>query len=732
MANKNPGPMDEFLTIRRQQGRHAFGAWIPPTLPQPPTFFYTLPTTDPPMSSIPAKRSAPVNENERAAELRRRAEAVRARMNADPQKVTIPTPASPQQNGSNMSPAEAGRARAAAVIAKLNASLGGAVSTTTSHALSPSSSTLPTSATEPKPTPIPTEIQSTVDSAKARIAAAMAKRQIGTTSALAPEMISTTPTPATQTMSKLEAMKARVAAASAQAQRAITPSSNAHTPARDVTPPVRSPATPGHVADTGRGGLGIGLHPTLAGEAGKGGLAIGLHPSLVGEDKVKGKQAQRDETGDKVYFDEHNNPYLLYYNPDTPPEGMARRRRGLNFTHTMHSRPAMEAANKIRQKAAVEAMKKDMEAKVDVAPAETEEEMLIKAYSVQEPAEVEFWDEDFVDTDPDTNALIMDQILIPIFIESPQSKLERKPLMLYLTEEETKKVRRIKRREVWQEEQAKIRLGLVPTPAPKLTHKNVMRVMSDVAIKNPTMVEQMVNEQVEERREKHETTNQERQLTKEQRLEKTKKQAESNAKKGLRMAVFRILLGTEGKKTLHNKHRYLLNMNAKQCHDVSGVCLVTEHFSALFVEAGEKSMRFYKNLVLKRIKWMKILAGGGDVPTTAAATQEEDNTCQLVWEGAIRQRNFKKWGGIRDTQSEDFAREALKKFKLEPFWVQIKAGVPDKKQEKDMEIVETPRLKIKLYEDEDNAVEVGAAVNGDVEECGQDVVMDGYEVEDEE
>ena len=134
-----------------------------------------------------------------------------------------------------------------------------------------------------------------------------------------------------------------------------------------------------------------------------------------------------------------------------------------------------------------------------------------------------------------------------------------------------------------------------------------------------------------------------------------------------------------------------------------------------------------------RARASQTLAGGGDVPTMAAANpQEEDNTCQLVWEGAIRQRNFKKWGGIRDTQSEDFGREALKKFKLETFWVQIKAGVPDKQQEESMEVEETPRLKIKLYEDENNTAEADVAMNGDAEELDNDVDMRGYGMEDEE
>ena len=717
--DKNLGPVGEYLTMRRQQGRPAFGPYIPPSIST--TYSYYPPVTDQFMSSIPAKRSAPLNEDEKAAELRRRAEAVRARMLAD----HTPTPAALQQNGSTPSPVEAARARAAAVIAKFNASMSVGASPATPSVPATSSLAPPTPVTAPNPTPIPAEIQSAVDSAKARIAAAMAKRQGATKPAPQPETMPVAPVPAAQTMSKLEAMKARVAAASTQAQRVISPSSRERTPARDATPPVHSPATAAQDAEAGRGGLGVDLHPALAGKVGKGGLAIGLHPSLVGKDKGKGKQAQRVETGDKVYFDEQDNPYLVYYNPNAPPEGMARRRRGLNFTHTMHSRPAMEAANKIRQKAAVEALKKDMEAKVDVASAETEEEVLIKAYSVQEPAELEFWDEDFADADPDTNPQITHLVLIPIFIEPPQNKLEHKPLVFHLTQKESKKLRRMHRREKWQDEQAKIRLGLVPTPAPKLTHKNVMRVMSDVAIKNPTLVEQMVNEQIEERREKHEAANEERQLTKEHRLEKTKKQAEDNAKKGLSMAVFRILLGTEGKKALHNKHRYLLNVNAKERHDLTGVCLVTPRFSALFVEAGENSLRFYKHLVLKRIKWMKILAGGGDVPTTAAAnSHEEDNTCQLVWEGSIRQRNFKKWGGLRDVESEDFGREALKKFKLETFWVQIKDGLPDKVQEEEMEVEEIPRLKIKLYEDEDDAA--ATAMNGEVERNGEDVEMDGY------
>lgn len=51
-----------------------------------------------------------------------------------------------------------------------------------------------------------------------------------------------------------------------------------------------------------------------------------------------------------------------------------------------------------------------------------------------------------------------------------------------------KRLRRMNRREAQREEQEKIRLGLIPTPEPKIRMANLMRVLGTEAIQDPTWV----------------------------------------------------------------------------------------------------------------------------------------------------------------------------------------------------------------------------------------------------
>lgn len=67
---------------------------------------------------------------------------------------------------------------------------------------------------------------------------------------------------------------------------------------------------------------------------------------------------------------------------------------------------------------------------------------------------------------------------------------------VFLTKKERKKLRRQNRREMWKEEQEKIRLGLEAPPEPKLRISNLMRVLGTEAVQDPTKIEAHVREQV--------------------------------------------------------------------------------------------------------------------------------------------------------------------------------------------------------------------------------------------
>jgi U4/U6 small nuclear ribonucleoprotein PRP3 len=269
------------------------------------------------------------------------------------------------------------------------------------------------------------------------------------------------------------------------------------------------------------------------------------------------------------------------------------------------------------------------------------------------------------------NENITNLIVHPVLIDPAQEKFTatRGPTM-YLTKKEQKKMRRIRRAEQHKEEQTKIRLGLAPAPPPKINHKNVMRVYGELAVQGPSAVEEMVNKQMAERQHKHEQANAERQLTKEQKVEKVEQKAAENASMGLYLQVYKISLGHS---TLLNKHRYLINKNAQEWADMHGFGLVTPNFTLVLVEGGQKSTGQYKKLMLRRIKWQAILEGNGEIVDKEQWEGYEDETCQLIHEGQIRERRFKKWGNIREADTEQKARDALARAKLENFWVMAKS-----------------------------------------------------------
>lgn len=293
-----------------------------------------------------------------------------------------------------------------------------------------------------------------------------------------------------------------------------------------------------------------------------------------------------------------------------------------------------------------------------------------QAFVVPMPPDVEFWDEGF-QAGIDDNEIITRLVVHPIFIEPPQEKFtSAKPMTMHLTTKEQKKMRRIRRAEEHKEEQAKIRLGLVPTPAPKIKHTNVMRVYGEMAVQDPTAVEAMVNKQIQDRKTTHEEANAARQLSKEEKAEKIKKKSEENAALGLFLSVYKIDLAKE---QLLGKHRFKIDKNAKDWHDITGVVIVAPKFSIVIVEAGVKATKEYEKLLTKRMKWQLILQGNGEILQSAAESTEEDHTCKLLHKGQIKGRKFKKWGSFREVETETQGRDVLSRAKLETFWTQAKA-----------------------------------------------------------
>jgi U4/U6 small nuclear ribonucleoprotein PRP3 len=487
-------------------------------------------------------------------------------------------------------------------------------------------------------------------------------------------------------MSKLEQMKARVAAATS---RANAPSQ--HRPSAPA--PSHPPAFDDEGLSKARGGLDVGLHPALLsdktpdfrGAKGKG----GNRRDTPGSAFQRGNKARLDLSGPSIE-DIKNNPY---FDPSLDPKATVAKPRNSRQLIFNEKGKYIQQAAALRRQAQLEAMKKRIAEKARQAG--IDEDMDVeKSYLVPAPPAIEWWDEGLVNggdysaiVDPanvkvDTpDTIITRYIQHPVLLEPPQEKHQPAQKPMFLTHKEQAKIRRQRRMADLKEQQAKIRLGLEPAPAPKVKKSNLMRVLGEQAVKDPTAVEARVNKEITERREDHEAMNENRKLTKEQRREKLANQQETDAQLGIYVSVYRIDNLASG------RNRFKINKNAEQ-NLLTGVCVTHPKVNLVIVEGGKHSINNYRKLMLNRIDW-----SDNPGPTTSEKTEGQpiwwsteddkgeprdfrDNTCTLLWEGQAKTRVFRKWLGARPCESDSAAKEVLARAKMENFWALAKSAKP--------------------------------------------------------
>ncbi|GMR41899.1 hypothetical protein PMAYCL1PPCAC_12094, partial [Pristionchus mayeri] len=283
---------------------------------------------------------------------------------------------------------------------------------------------------------------------------------------------------------------------------------------------------------------------------------------------------------------------------------------------------------------------------------------------------IEWWDQVVIEAD-DYETLpsegdatryentISDLIEHPIKLQPPNESLQPHYLRVYLTTKERKKIRRQNRKETLKEKQEKIRLGLEKPPEPKMKLSNLMRVLGTDAIQDPTKMEAHVRKQMMERQKKHEKENEERKLTKEQKAAKKTKKLSEDVSLGVHVAVYRI------KSLVHPAKKFKVEMNAKQLQ-MTGAILMHKDMNVVVVEGGPKQHKFYKNLLLSRVKWEEEIIG----EKKAAVDKDqpgERNKCELIWEGIVKKRAFRDLR-VHTATIEKQAREILEKHGVAHYW----------------------------------------------------------------
>jgi U4/U6 small nuclear ribonucleoprotein PRP3 len=394
--------------------------------------------------------------------------------------------------------------------------------------------------------------------------------------------------------------------------------------------------------------------------------------------------SKTDKLAAKDGEEENHNPYW-----DPKSAGTSRDKKVTRSLLFNQRGKYLEQASKLRRQTKLEQIKamlatRNRQAKLD--------ENSERGFLVQAPPDVEWWDEglleektyDCIDTpskvkiDGD-DSIITAYVQHPVLLKAPQDQLLVQIKPMPLTTKEQAKLRRMRRAEEHKEQQAKIRLGLEPPPPPKVKRGNMMRVMGEQAIADPTAVEMLVEKQIAERQDNHIKANEERKLTKEERLAKLAENQKKDAQKGLYMCVFRI------DSLAFGKHRYQIDLNAKE-HSLTGVTIFHPKMNMVIVEGGHHSIQKYKRLLLNRVKW-----GDNAMPTEAQMEKQAQdpqwlknvddkgelkdlsyNRCVLVFEGEVKQRAFRKWGS-KICESDGEAKEILGKARLDSLWALAKA-----------------------------------------------------------
>ncbi|EGV66039.1 U4/U5/U6 small nuclear ribonucleoprotein prp3 [Yamadazyma tenuis] len=401
-----------------------------------------------------------------------------------------------------------------------------------------------------------------------------------------------------------------------------------------------------HDSKRSKGGLGVEIHPFLK--------SIVPIPQLPKDFNPLSKSASNAIDSTK------SNPYL---DSSTPQASRRTRKGAFEFNH---SGKYVEIANQIREQEAAKSeqlRKHKILASKGLVPNDDLGESL---YSQECPADdtVEWWDAYYVNGDKyrcteQPENIILDNeeapvslyIQHPVFLKAAYEKHMPVQQPLYLTKKEMKRKRKIERQEKLKAQQERVKKGLEPPPPPKVKLSNIMSVLTNEAIKDPTAVEKRVKKEVEARFNKHIQQNEERRLTKEQSHQKLHERREHDLSKGYFRAVYKI------QTLVDPQHFFKIDKNAQQL-ELKGVCIAYNKMSLVVVEGGSKSLKYYDKLITRRIDWTK--SNRSDVDLS-------ENRATKVWEGQIKDLQFQKWSVLKPRDDTDLT-SMLSRFSLQNYW----------------------------------------------------------------
>ncbi|KAL0209467.1 hypothetical protein RCL1_007835 [Eukaryota sp. TZLM3-RCL] len=212
----------------------------------------------------------------------------------------------------------------------------------------------------------------------------------------------------------------------------------------------------------------------------------------------------------------------------------------------------------------------------------------------------------------------------------------------YTTPKERRQIRKKYRQEKAEQLQKLILLGLADPEKQKLKLNNRMVIESAQSIQNPTSAALATLANIQERKLIHDKDNAARQLSREDRKEKRLEKIRRDAFEAdsVVCALFRV--GNFSKMS----HRTKVGCKARDLMlSGTGVSIegpkMTENICFIYVEGGPKGVRLFSKLLMQKIDW--------NTSDDVIDTCHEQNWIEIVWQGNIAKRRFRKYFNVKFT-----------------------------------------------------------------------------------
>lgn len=245
-------------------------------------------------------------------------------------------------------------------------------------------------------------------------------------------------------------------------------------------------------------------------------------------------------------------------------------------------------------------------------------------------------------------------------IEPPAEPPTPPPQPLKLTVKERKKLRTQQRLQREKDRQEMIRQGLLEPPKPKVKMSNMMKVLGSEATQDPTKLEMEIRSAAAEREQAHIDRNAARKLTPAERREKKKRKLfDDPTTLDTMVTVYKI------NELSHPKARFKVDVNARE-NCLTGCAVISDGMNVVVVEGGNKSIKRYQKLMLKRIDWANAVKDD-EMDEDTNDDDRPPNKCLLVWQGSVAKPAFNRFF-IHECMTEVAARKIFADAGVGHYW----------------------------------------------------------------